>query len=56
MHKIEVFYNEIDGANKTIQQELILVWLTELNKGKIEKPQKRLRSKKWQFSSKDKIK
>jgi hypothetical protein len=32
---------EPDGANKTIQQESILVWLTELNEGKIEKPEKK---------------
>ena len=59
MHKIKVFYNEIDGAKKKIQQALILVRLTELNKGRIEKPQKRLHSKKWPFSRivfKDKIK
>ena len=43
---LPAFYNEIDGAKKKIQQALILVRLTELNKGRIEKPQKRLHSKK----------
>ncbi len=41
MHKIKVFYNEIDGANKKVQQALILVWLTELNKVKIGKNTKK---------------
>jgi hypothetical protein len=41
LHKIKVFYNEIGGANKTIQQALILVWLIELKLRKTEKPPKK---------------
>ena len=50
---------EPDGTNKKIQQELILVWLTELNKGKIEKLQKKTAFQKmtiFQNGVKDKIK